>query len=56
MNSSVISVKFHPSGRVVGFCGSDNTFRLVSAVLKVKEKKFTELEDQNYNGMYLILF
>ncbi|KAM3147267.1 hypothetical protein pb186bvf_000518 [Paramecium bursaria] len=52
MNSSVISVKFHPSGRVVGFCGSDNTFRLVSTVLQVKDKKFTELEDQDYDGIF----
>jgi actin related protein 2/3 complex subunit 1A/1B len=50
--STVLSVRWHPSGRVIGVGSSDFTFMLVTAVIQDTEYVTNPLEDSSYSGTY----
>jgi actin related protein 2/3 complex subunit 1A/1B len=50
--STVLSVRWHPSGRVIGVGSSDFTFMLVTAVIQDTEYVTDPLEDSSYSGTY----
>lgn len=47
--STVLQVKWHPSGRVVGVCSSDYTIQIITAVVLDTKENY---EDTSYSGIY----
>lgn len=50
----MISVDFHPSGRVIGIGSSDFKFSIITCYFNKKDEKFAEIniEDDNYKGPF----
>jgi len=50
--SSVSTIDFHPSGKVIGIGSLDFSFRIVSCNLTNYEKHYEDAEDNTYKGPF----